>query len=698
MVAWIPYPFVRIVVYFIAGILVGIYQPDILNEHVAQILLFAFVSLYFILFFLTRRHHRINLGFLGLVTIFLAGYLQLLIRTDSRQSNHLIHIEKSIEYYTARVAKYAEEKDHSWKVEVNITKLKMEGKWRESFGKIVCYFPKEDFQKPFQYGDVILVKGSPQIVPAASNQGEFDYKQFLAYRKIYHQHFITRENVQWLANDPPNWLLYYSIQARTWADSTLHANVNGVREQAIASALVLGVTDGLDSELLMAYSATGAMHVLAVSGLHVGIIYWIILLLFKPLTKLSSGKWILAILSLTILWSYAFVTGLSPSVLRAVTMFSIVALARPINQRTNIYNTLAASAFCLLIFEPYFIMSVGFQLSYLAVFGIVYLQPGLYGMWEPKLKIWDEFWKITSVSIAAQVATFSLGLLYFHQFPNYFFISNLFVIPGSFGVLVTGLIVLAVGFCSPLARFFGFLLEWFIKALNFVVFTVEDLPFSLLENVYINSFQCWMIMFLIIAIILLIEYKKNYYLMTILFLSCAIGIVSWMHFANDFNTQTLTIYKVSHHRALDLIDRGQALFFADSMLYNDRAKLQYHLHPNRLLRGVSRVQDGNNTIKNVVEKEGCSIIVWNQKTIVILSHKNYKLPQNLNIDYLIISQNVVKNMTSIRNHIQAKMIIFDSSNSLYYVDKMMKQANEFKMDAYSVLHQGVFDESLKQNL
>ena len=140
-------------------------------------------------------------------------------------------------------------------------------------------------------------------------------------------------------------------------------------------------------------------------------------------------------------------------------MFSVVALARPWNQRTNIYNTLAASAFLLLLYEPYFIMSVGFQLSFLAVLGIVYLQPGLYNLWEPKRRIWDEVWKITCVSVAAQVATFSLGLLYFHQFPNYFFISNLFVIPVSFGVLVVGLVVLSVGFISPLAGFFGVILE-----------------------------------------------------------------------------------------------------------------------------------------------------------------------------------------------------------------------------------------------
>ncbi len=691
MFAWIPYPFVRIVVFFIAGILLGIYQPDILNEQLAQILLVVLVFLYFVFFFVQQKFQRFNPGFLGLATIFLAGYVHLLSQTDSRQSNHFIYNPQAIEYYKAVVTKYAEEKDRSWKTEVSVLELRSEGKWSKYEGRIVCYFPKDDFQKPFQYGDVLLVKGNPQIVQPPSNPGEFDYKRFLTFRDVYHQHFIKRENVQWLTNDPPYYFPYYSIKVRAWADSTLYANVAGIREQAIASALVLGVTDGLDNELLNAYSATGAMHVLAVSGLHVGIIYWIILLLFKPLNKLKSGKWILAGLSLVILWAYAFVTGLSPSVLRAVTMFSVVALARPWNQRTNIYNTLAASAFLLLLYEPYFIMSVGFQLSFLAVLGIVYLQPALYNLWEPKQKIWDEVWKITGVSIAAQVATFSLGLLYFHQFPNYFFISNLFVIPISFVVLVDGLVVLGVGFISPLAGFFGLILEWSIKLMNLVVFTVEDFPFSLEENIYINTFQCWMIMFLIIAFVLFIEYKKFSYLIASMCLSCVVAISSWMHFMDDVEVNRMTIYKVAHHSAFDLIDHGQALFFADSDLYNDHEKLRFHIQPNRLISGVSKVRSGYENADNVLTHHGCTVLVWKQKTILILNQNEFTLPENIEVDYLIVSQNAIKDLRSIQNRIHSKKIIFDSSNSFFYVDKILKQADELHIDVYSVLHEGAFN-------
>ncbi len=691
MVAWIPYPFVRIVVFFIAGIALGIYQPDIVDESLVRIFIIIFVFLYIVLFFIKQRLNKIIYGFIGLAIIFLAGYGHLLSQTDSRQERHFIHTQKPIEYYTAVVSKYAEEKERSWKVEVNLLELKRERAWKKSEGKILCYFPKEDFANSFQYGDILLIKGSAQIVQSPSNPGEFDYKRFLTFRNTYHQHFIKKENVKRIGNDPPNYLINYSIKARQWADATLRAHVNGEREQAIASALVLGVKDGLDNELLNAYSSTGAMHVLAVSGLHVGIVYWIVLLLFKPINKLKSGKWILAIVSLILLWAYAFVTGLSPSVLRAVTMFSFIALARPLNQRTNIYNTLAASAFCLLLYEPYLIMSVGFQLSFLAVLGIVYLQPGLYAMMEPRQRFWDEVWKITCVSVAAQIATFSLGLLYFHQFPNYFFVSNLFVIPGAFGVLLAGIVVLATAFFSPLAAFFGLILQGLIKALNFVVFTVQDFPFSLTENIYITTFQCWMIMLFIISFVLFVEFKKFAYLMVTFSFSMIIAICSWTHYIKDVNQEKITIYNVSHHSAFDLIDCGQSLFFTDSVLYNDQEKLRFHIRPNRLIAGVNGILPGFEKLNAIFKKNGCTILVWKQKTILILSQNKFTIPKNVTVDYLIISCNAINSLEVIQNQIYADKIIFDSSNSTRYVDRMLQQANELQMEVYSVLHSGAFN-------
>ena len=503
-----PYAFVRIILFFIGGIVFGIYFPEAIPR-VFSIALCALLGLFYIGFYFLSRILKtkiFNPGFLGLVVVFVTGYAHLQYQTDSKLENHLLTESDGVEFYTVQLTTSPQKKTNSWKAEARLLTTYTD-EWKTREGNILLYFSKDFFQKPFYYGDILLIKGRPQLLQRPANPGEFDYQKFLSYRNIFHQHFLRSGNVVLLKNDPPSRLMASAITARLWADSTLRAHVRGEREQGIASALVLGVTDGLDNELLNAYAATGAMHVLAVSGLHISIIYMLLLTLLKPLKKIKYGEWILALISLIVLWGYSFVTGLSPSVLRAVTMFSFMAISKPMGRNTNIYNTMAASALFILLFDPYLIMSVGFQLSYLAVIGIVYLQPGLYKLWQPRQRLWDEIWKISCVSIAAQISTFALGLLYFHQFPNYFLLSNLLVIPGSFLVLIVGIGVLAIGFIGTLASGLGWVLTWLIKGLNIVVFSVEKIPFSLVENINVGVAQCWILMLIMVCITLLLQRK-----------------------------------------------------------------------------------------------------------------------------------------------------------------------------------------------
>jgi competence protein ComEC len=515
MFSWTPYALVRVALVFAAGIVFGLYFPELFPIQPLN-LLFAFLLIGFtgIAYLKWKgKLKHINVGFAGVIALFLAGYINVYYSTDYHRADHFIHDQEVITHYKVLIAKQCQEKENSWKVEAEVQAVQHESKsWVARSGKVLLYFSKKNYDKSFQYGDILLVEGSPEELNEPSNPGEFDYKKFLTYRKTYHQHFLREGGAIKIGSEPSSSIVAYSINAREWADRALKENVHGDQEQATASALVLGVTDGLDNDLIGAYAATGSLHVLSVSGLHVGIIYWLILLIFRPLNNTTRGKWILAIFSVIVLWGYAFVTGVSPSVLRAVTMFSFVALARPWGQKTNIYNTLAASAFCLLLYEPYLIMSVGFQLSYLAVVGIVYLQPKLSRLWEPKAWLWDQIWQITCVSIAAQAATVALGLLYFHQFPVYFLFSNLFVIPISFAVLILGIVVVFVSFITPVAAALGFLLQWTIWFLNFGVFKMEALPWSLIDNVYITTFQCWLLMGAILCIVFLFEIRKTNYL------------------------------------------------------------------------------------------------------------------------------------------------------------------------------------------
>lgn len=692
MFQWIPYAFVRIVVFFMAGILAGTFWPEGISIVLSAVIFLALLGLYFLLVIVSKYRKRIiNPGFIGLAAIFMAGYSNVLLKTGSTQADHFLRLQEKPAFYKAVVTCYAEAKNRSWKLEAEISEVYVNGAWQQYRGSVVLYLSKQDFATPFGYGDVLLVKGSPRIVQPPSNPGEFDYKKHLSFRNIYHQHYLREDDVISVGNEPPSVLMKYAIDARLWAGGVLRKFVSGDREQGIASALVLGVTDGLDNELLGAYAATGTLHVLAVSGLHISILYLILLWVLRPLNKSVAGKWTLAFISLFVLWAYAFVTGLSPSVLRAVTMFSFVALAKPWNQRLNIYNTLAASAFFLLLFDPFMIMSVGFQLSYLAVLGIVYLHPKLYAWWEPESWLLDEVWKVTSVSLAAQVATLPLGLLYFHQFPNYFLLSNLLVIPSSSVVLIAGLAVLAVSFFSIAAQGLGWLITWTIKLMNIAVFTVEGLPYSQLKNIYITPVQGILLAAMIVSVLLLLEKKKFYYSMITVALVITFSGIQWRHFNDHVDQHHLVVYNVPGHAAADLIDNGHAFFLADTSLAGDTRKIGFHITPGRLMQGV-RTTEGMTDLASSYAVNGGRLIAWNGRSILILDQRDIDHPRSMKVDYLIIRNNAVKDLNKILHAITPREIIIDSSNSFYTADHLMKQGGDLKLKIHSVLHDGAYQQ------
>jgi competence protein ComEC len=369
-------------------------------------------------------------------------------------------------------------------------------------------------------------------------------------------------------------------------------------------------------------------------------------------------------------------------------MFSFVALAKPGGHRTNIYNTLAASAFLILWYDPFFIMSVGFQLSYLAVLGIVYIQPGLYHLWNPSNRILDEIWKVTCVSVAAQVATFSLGLLYFHQFPNYFLVSNLFAIPGSFGILVLGLATLAASFLSPVASTLGLLLEWIIKALNAIMFIMEDLPFIRVENVYITPLQCWILIGLLLAVLLLHHTRKFVWVKMICFLGVIFSGLQWYHYHRDVNIRQLTVYNIAGHTAVDLIENGKAYFIADSSLRTLAQKVDFHVSSNRIKCGVKRIYSGVELQEN---RRGCSIIVWSNHSVLQIHEPEFRLPEKVRVDFVIISNDALTNVEEFTKQISANRLILDSSNSRFNVSKLMRQGVNNDIEIYSVADQGAYE-------
>jgi len=319
------------------------------------------------------------------------------------------------------------------------------------------------------------------------NPYQFDYTDYLKKQNIYHQLFSS--NNELLEVSKHKHTIYgYAARLRENIQLKLKEYNFSSDEYAIISALLLGQRQDISKEIYESYSQAGAIHILAVSGLHIGIVLLLLNYLLKPLEYLNRGKYLKIVVIVILLWCFAIVAGLSASVTRAVTMFTIIAIAMHLKRPSNIYNTLAISAFILLLFKPIFLFDVGFQLSYLAVFSIVTIQPKLYQLWKPKWFLTDKFWQLFTVSVAAQLGVLPVSLFYFHQFPGLFMLSNLVIIPFIGIILMLGILVIALSLFQVLPSFLADLYLFIISLMNQFVswisiqesFLIKDISFSFL--------------------------------------------------------------------------------------------------------------------------------------------------------------------------------------------------------------------------
>ncbi|MFH1004265.1 MAG: ComEC/Rec2 family competence protein [Bacteroidota bacterium] len=700
---WYQIPFLRLLFPFLAGILTAIYtewQIDYLN----YILLGIF---FIIILFVFVRQLNISysyssiFGLLIVVALFLSGFQLTVLNTEKWHPNHFSKFLTEAELFYAKSTEPYLEKQKSYKIKMKILSVRKNGQWIKTTGKAMCYFKKDSIAKQIRYGDCMILKTKFTEVEPPQNPSEFNYKKFLSFHNIYHQAYIQSGNWKSLNRNEGNFILRVSFDLREHLLNIYRENKISGDEFAVGSALVLGYEDKLDQELISAYSSSGALHVLSVSGLHVGIVYFIFNILLMFLEKIKHGKIIKLFLLFFILWFYATLTGLSPSVLRATTMFSFIVIAKAWKYDTNIFNTLAVSCFVLLLYNPYMIMGVGFQLSFLAVLGIVSIQPWIYEKWQPDNWLMNQIWLIVSVSIAAQVATFPLGLLYFHQFPNYFLFSNLIVIPLSSLILFFGLFVFAVGKIAVVGSFCAKIFSFTVLALNESVRFIDKMPGSLTQGISINVFETWMIYFLIIIILLFLFYKQIKYLiisLVVIVFLLSLQIVEEIH---EREQNIFVVYNIPKISAYDFSIGKENVLLADSSLICNNSKMLFHVKHNWWEKGITKhtvlysnaVQEFANEkifIKNrFVNIAGKKIIIIN--SIVKI---DYTRKEKIKIDYIILSKNTKATIHDLQKLFEFKKVIIDSSNSNYKNEIWKEECKILKVNCYSVIDRGAYEEKI----
>lgn len=329
-----------------------------------------------------------------------------------------------------------------------------------------------DDEQVFHCGEVIVLDGGLLPVTALNNPGEFDAVAFYESRKVGAYVFTSGQTI--VKTGERTSLNSILTGWRDFLAGNMEQHLDGTF-LAISKALILGDKSDLDAETMNAFSTTGSMHVLAVSGLHIGLI----LLLFQRVLGIFS-RWITKrqgiLLAIVLIWIYGGITGASPAVMRAVVMFSILSGAQLFRRQSHPMNVLGFSAIALLCFDPWMLFDLGFQLSYAAMLGIFLLYRPIVDVWAPHHPWVKATWEGTAVGLAATVITTPLILLWFYQFPNYFALANLGVLLFGFLVLMMGLVFLFTGWIPYLVKIVAVVFAFTIFGLVFWVEWVDSLP------------------------------------------------------------------------------------------------------------------------------------------------------------------------------------------------------------------------------
>ena len=487
----------------------------------------------------------------------------------------------------ARVLEVPQEKEKSVSCLVEISWVNQATKNYKTQGKAQVYLSKDSASLSLHYGDYIIIKGQLNEIAASSNPFQFDFKRYYAATNIYHNGYFTSE--RWRATGGnkvnPIYALGYTWQRALQKIFNHYFTDESVR--GVAEAIVFGYKDELNDDWLEAFSKTGTIHVLAVSGLHVGIIYTLLSYLLMLGSSKGRSRVIKSIVILLSLFLYCLVTGFSPSVSRAAIMFATVIVAKAFQRKTNLYNTLSFACFILLLLNPLNIYNVGFQFSFLAVIGIVLYTDYFKRIWRSSTKIGDKVMTLLCVSLAAQLTTFPLGLYYFHQFPNYFILSNLLVIPCISIVLYLGVFMVICTFIyQPVAQFLADLAEVYIRFIVQVASYIQELPFAFFENVHITFSQMLTVYVFLIALMVALVHKW--------WQGFGIALIAAMGFmAIDYNYQyslhknEFIAFDVKKEVLLGFRDNDRLTVIASKGAYTSDAVYDYTLKPYLINNRVS---------------------------------------------------------------------------------------------------------------
>lgn len=674
--------------------------PYVLGIFCAYFIHFPYKILYFcivfiIIFLVNSAIFNVKIGYYRqkianislLSVLFLLGFLSTFLSFHDKFNQSVIAFNSENRYWQIQITDNPIIREKTVKV---VASLRDNEKSKNIHGKAVLYFQADSLAKQLQYGDKLIIQAQLSWIGAPKNPQEFDYKSFMKRKGIYFSGYIPAHSWQILSKDRFSIKRISSSLQKKFSTIFATAGLTG-EEYSIATAILLGNDETMEGDLKNSYASAGVSHILCVSGMHVGIIFMILNYLLMPLDLFPKIRWLKSLVLFLAIWLYANITGLSPSVMRAATMFSFVLIGEHLRRNTNVFHSLFASLFILLIINPLLIFELGFQLSYLAVIGIVVLQKPIFSIWKVKTKIGIYFWNLASVSIAAQLVTFPLTIYYFGVFPNYFLLANLSVIMLSFVIVISGVVVLFFSFSSVLNIWLGKILSFEIKAMNYIIRFIENLPGSVSENISINVFQALALYAAIICFFLFFK-RKNFLSFCGGFIALFLTfLINSLDRIKDSKQENIVVYAISKSTVVGFYSQGQGLILSDSAFSMQNKSYQFSVkNHERNERICSEFFDLTKNYQTDKFLKINNFIKFKDKIVYIHSGKEklYPATEQICVDYLLVTNNAKQHLDDLSKALSCKMIIIDESNSPYYEQLWLKAAEDAQLPVYSLRQSG----------
>lgn len=585
--------------------------------------------------------------------------------------------------YIIQLTEPPQEKEKTFKCEGKIISYRTDDVIKKTKIPVYLYFRKDSSFKPPSYGHLIITEKIPEEILNKGNPGGFDFHHFAKVKGFSYQLFLNdgEYRTDSILYKPGYKKILFSI--RNQIITQIKKYIPDEQRAGLAEALLIGYRDDLDKSLLKAYTRTGIVHIIAISGMHLGLIFVLLNLFLSPLNRIRFTRLLKPILVLVLIWIFTLLTGAGASIVRAAVMFSFITFGEQINRKTSLLNSLCNSAFVLLLYDPFLLWDIGFQLSYAAVGSIAVFYQPIRSLIKPDNKLLQHLWELIAVTLAAQLITTPLCIYHFHQFPNLFLAANLVAVPLS-TIILYGLIATAsFGWMPTISSFTGKLTDTLLTWMNYWVEWLNAFPLTTTEGIIISAMECVFIYGIIFGLFWWWQKKQFSGLMAAMIFIFLFSISNIIHRISQYNQSTLRVYQVKNKTAVELISGNKMHLWGNKSVLNGLLKKDSILYIAHQFHQLN-----NHTIDFIGDIPG--IIKLKNKTIGFFNRKI--LPEQLDsCEVVIITQNPQVSLQTLVQQTGCKQVVADNTNSYKNIAMWQEEAKNISVSFFSTKERGAFE-------